>query len=99
MFRKAILVVLQTLLFLFLLTAGAFLPALPAFASFYWQVQTAPNRVFVLDGLVLTLVVYVLIIAVEAIRKRLAGAGSLTTLALLLALVLGLAMKVGFKSV
>ncbi len=99
MFKKAILVVLQTLLFLFLMTAGAFLPALPTFSSLYWQVQTAPGRVYVLDGLLLTLLVYVIILAVEAARKRLRGAGGLTTLALLLALVLGLAMKIGFKSV
>ncbi len=99
MFKKAILVVLQTLLFLFLMTAGAFLPALPTFRSFYRQVQTAPGRVFVLDGPILTLLVYGILLAVAAGRKRLRGAGGLTTLALLLALVLALAMKIGFKSV
>lgn len=99
MFKKAILVVLQASLFLFLMTAGAFLPALPSFSSLYWPVQTAPGRVFVLDGLILTLIVYLLILAVEAVRRRLRGAGGLTTLALVLALVLGLAMKIGFKSI
>ncbi len=98
MFKKAILVVLQTLLFLLLMTAGAFLPALPSFRSLYWPVQTAPGRVFVLDGLILTLLVYLLIVAIEAARRRLRGAGGLTTLALILALVLGLTMKIGFKS-
>lgn len=98
MFKKAVLVVLQALLFLFLFGAGTlalpFLPQVPV-----WQVQTAPGRVFVLNGLLLMLLVYVLILALEAARRRLRGAGSLTTLALVLALVLGLAMKFGFKSV
>lgn len=98
-FKKAILVVLQTLLFLFLFSAGAFLPALPNFSSMYWQVQTSPGHVFVLDGLILTVLVYLVIIAIEAATKRIRGAGSLTTLSLVLALALGLAMKIGFKSV
>ncbi len=98
-FKKATLVVLQTFFFLLLMTAGAFLPVLPTFRSLYWQVQTAPGRVFVLDGLVLTVAVYLLIVATEAARKRLRGAGSLTTLSLVLALVLGMALKIGFKSV
>lgn len=99
MFKKAILVVLQTLLFLILFAAGSFLPALPSFSSFYWQVQTSPGRVFVLDGLLLTLFVYLFIIGIEAARSRLRGAGALTTLSLVLALALGLAMKMGFKSI
>ena len=99
MFKKAILVVLQTLLFLILFIAGSFLPALPSFRSLYFQVQTGPHRVFVLDGLVLALLAYLLIFLIEAARKRLRGPGGLTTLALVLALVLGLAMKLGFKSI
>ena len=97
MFKKAILVVLQTLLFLILFGAGTlalpFMPQIPV-----WQIQTGPGRVFVMDGLVLTLGVYLLILAVEAARKRLRGPGGLTTLSLVLALALGLAMKLGFKS-
>lgn len=94
---KAVLVTLQTLLFLLLFAAGSFLlpffPTLPA-----WQVQTGPHRVFVLDGLLLAVAVYLVILAIEAARKRLRGPGGLTTLALFLALALGLAMKFGFKS-
>lgn len=97
MFKKAILVVLQTLFFLVLFGAGTlalpFLPQVPV-----WQVQTSPGRAFVLDGLLLTIVVYLLILGAEAARKRLRGPGGLTTLSLILALALGLAMKIGFKS-
>lgn len=99
MFRKAVLVVLQTILFLILFAAGAFLPALPNFSSLYWAVSTGPGRVFVMDGLLLMLLVFVLILAGEALAKRFRGAGLLTTLSLVLALLLGFAMKIGFKSV
>ena len=98
MFKKAILVVLQALLFLLLFGAGTLL--LPFFPSLpVWQVQTGPGHAFVLDGLLLTVLVYVLVLALEAARKRLRGPGGLTTLAFVLALALGLAMKIGFKSV
>ena len=94
---KAVLVILQTLLFLLLFAAGSFLlpffPALPA-----WQVQTGPHRFFVLDGVLLAVAAYLLILLIEAARRRLRGPGGLTTLALVLALALGLAMKFGFKS-
>ena len=97
MFKKAILVVLQTLLFLLLFAAGSFLvpffPAMPV-----WQFQTGPGRAFVLNGLILAVLAYLLIFAIEAARKRVRGPGGLTTLSLVLALALGLAMKFGFKS-
>ncbi len=93
---KAILVVLQTLLFLLLFGVGSFLPVFSPVPT--WQVQTGPSRFFVMDGLVLTAVVYVVILLAETVRKRLRGGGGLTTLAFLLAVALGLAMRFGFKS-
>ena len=93
---KAVLVLLQTLLFILLFAGGSFLPIFSSVPA--WQVQTGPHRFFVLDGLFLTLLFYLLIVVVEAFRKRLRSFGALTTLALVLALVLGLAMKFGFKS-
>jgi hypothetical protein len=95
--KKAFLVVLQTLLFLLLFAAGSFLPALsPSMPT--WQVVTGPGRAFVLDGLVLAVGVYVVILAIEAARKQLRGPAGMTTLALVLALALGFAMKFGFRS-
>ena len=94
---KAVLVVLQTLLFLLLFAAGSFLlpffPSVPAL-----QMQTAPHRFFVWDGVLLAVAVYLVILLIEAVRRRLRGPGGLTTLAFVLALALGLAMKFGFKS-
>ena len=97
MLGKAVSVVLQTLLFLLLFGLGSFVPAfVPALPA--WQIQTGANRVFVTDGLILMLLVYLVILAFEAMRKRLRGAGGLTSLALFLAMALGLAMKFGFKT-
>ena len=94
---KAVLVVLQTLLFLLLFGVGSFLPVFTSVPA--WQVQTAPHHVFILDGVVLAIAVYLFILLIEAARKRLRGPGGLTTLALVLALALGFAMKFGFKTV
>ena len=94
---KAVLVVLQTLLFLLLFGGGSYLPVFTSLPA--WQVHTGPNSVFVLDGLFLALVVYLLIVGIEAATKKLRGPGNPTTLAFVLALALGLAMKFGFKSV
>lgn len=99
MLKNAVLVVLQTVLFLVLFAVGAFLPALPNFQGLYWQVRTGPGHVFVMDGLLLTLAVYLVILLLEAVQKRVRGAGLLTTLALVLALCLSFAMKLGFKTV
>ena len=93
---KAMLVVLQALLFLLLFFIGSFLPLFSPVPT--WQVQTGPGRFFVMDGLVLTAVVYSLILLVEIARKQWRRGGGLTTLAFFLAIALGLAMRFGFKS-
>lgn len=94
---KAFLVILQTVMFLILYGLGSFLPVFTPLPT--WEVHTSTNHVFVLDGLVLALLVYLVLLAVEAARRRLRGAGGLTTLSLVLALALGFAMKFGFKSI
>ena len=75
--------------------SGRFCPRFPPVPLV--QSQLAAHRFFVWDGLLLALLVYAVVLALEAARKRLRGPGGLTTLALVLALVLGLAMKFGFK--
>ena len=97
MVLKSILFALQTILFLLLFALGSvFLPFLPFLPVL--QVVTSPGHAFVYDGLLLALIVWLLIVVVEAVRKRLREAGLLTTVALAVAVVLGLAMRFGFKS-
>ncbi|MDE1163134.1 MAG: hypothetical protein PW792_14515 [Acidobacteriaceae bacterium] len=93
MFKKIVSVFLQMLLFLVVFGVGSFLPAVGALPM--WRTEVGTTRYFVFDGLVLMLVLYVLIAAIEAARKRFRALG-LTTLAMALALALGLAMKFGF---
>jgi len=53
----------------------------------------------VYDGVLLMLALYLLILLIAAARKRIHFAWQNSTLALVLALILGLAMKFGFKSI
>ena len=94
MFKQAILVTVQLLLFIAVFLLGSFLPALGKLPM--WRVALSPTRFFVLDGLVLMVIVWVAILVIEAVTKRLEQAGLLSTLALLLAFALGLAMKFPF---
>lgn len=94
---KSVLFVLQTILFLLVFALGSvFLPFLPFLPVL--QVVTSPGHAFVYDGVLLALVLWLLMVALEAARKRLREAGPLTTAALVLALSLGLVMRFGFKS-
>jgi hypothetical protein len=59
----------------------------------------AGTRGFQWDGVVLMLALYVLILLIEAVRRRLRSLAPWTTLALLLASIAGLAMKFGFMTI
>ena len=97
MVGKTILFVLQTILFLLAFALGSvFLPFLPFLPVL--QVVRSPGHAFVYDGLLLAFVLWLLIFVIEAARKRLREAGTLTTAALVVAALLGLAMRFGFKS-
>jgi hypothetical protein len=89
--------VLQTILFLAIFGAGSFLPAFNILPM--WKMGAGATHDFVLDGLLLMIALYLVILAVEALLKRLKGPGALTTLAFVLALLLGFAMKFGMVSV
>ena len=95
--KRVISVVLQTILLLAVFGAGSFLPAFNILPM--WKMGAGATHDFVLDGLVFMIVLYLIILAIEAIRKRLNSSGVLTTVAFVLALVLGFAMKFGMVSV
>ena len=81
------------LLLLFAFGAGSFLPALNIVPM--WRVAVGTTHYLVLDGLVLMLLVYLMILAIDTARRRFGASIGLSTLALVLALALGFAMKFG----
>jgi hypothetical protein len=93
--KKVIFTLLQFVLFLILFAAGGVLPifGLPSFIS-RWADGT---RGFQWDGVFLMLALLVLILLIEALRKRIRSA-PWTALAFALAAIAGLAMKFGFMS-
>jgi hypothetical protein len=94
---KIVLAVLQFLLFLALFFIGSVV--LPPFGLLPNKViAIGDHRLFTYDGVVLMLLVYLLILAIEALRKRLRSGGAPTTVALILALALGLMMKFGLQT-
>jgi len=92
--KKAILTIFQFVLFLIVFAAGSFFP--PFHFEHVLIVTPGFTRIFIADGLVLMVALYVLIVFVEVLRKRLRTAAPSTTLAVILAAVLGLMMKFGF---
>lgn len=96
MIKKVIFSFLQLVLFLVVFFAGSILPVFQILPS---HIMTFANgtRAFEWDGVYLMLAIFVLILLIEALRKRIRSAAPWTALALALAAILGLAMKFGFK--
>ena len=92
--KKAVLTILQFFLFLIVFGIGSLFP--PFHFEHVLIATPGLTRIFVADGLLLMLALYVLIILVEVMRKCLRTAAPWTTLAVILATVLGLMMKFGF---
>jgi hypothetical protein len=92
--KKAVLTILQFFLFLIVFGIGSLFP--PFHFEHVLIATPGVTRIFVADGLLLMFALYVLIILVEVMRKRLRTAAPWTTLAVILATVLGLMMKFGF---
>ena len=95
--KKILLTFSQFLLFLLAFFVGSFLYIflhLPPVVS----VLANGTRGFQWDGVLLMLALFVLILFVQAVRKRLRAGAHWTTLAFVLASIAGLAMKFGFLS-
>jgi uncharacterized BrkB/YihY/UPF0761 family membrane protein len=86
---------LQFLLLLVVFLVGSVAPAFGIMPSLEWTIH--PGRVFVYNGLLLMLVVYLLFLLIAVVRKRTRLAWPTSTVALVLALVVGLLSKFGFK--
>ena len=96
--KRAIAIILETILFLFVWFAGNILAGIPSSHIPDWTVDLKASRYFVLDGLIFMFVLYLLFLAVGAARHRLRSVALTSTTAVVLALVLGLAMKFGFAT-
>ncbi len=90
--------VLQFILFLLVFAVGSFLPGAHLLLPI-WSVSAGAGRIFVYDGLVLMIALYVLILLIAAVRRRLPIAWPTSTVASILALALGLLAKFGFKTI
>ena len=95
--KRVLSVILQCILFLVVFFVGSLLPALNVMPQFSFGI--GPGRVFVYDGILLMFILYLLILIIATARKRIHLAWPNSTVALVLALILGLAMKFGFKSI
>jgi len=96
--KRAIAIILETILFLFVFLAGWLLAGIPSAHTPNWQVNLSGNRYFVLDGIVFMFILYGLFLLLGMARHRLRSAVLTSTVAVVLALVLGLAMKFGFAT-
>lgn len=92
--KKALLTLLQFLLFLITYAVGTF--ALPFHRESIILHSGMLTRLFIWDGLILALALFALLLLVEAIMRRLRSAAPWSVLALALALVASFALKLGF---
>jgi xanthine/uracil permease len=92
--KKALITFAQFLLFLIVFAVGSFLHPF----NLHWATTSlSPGaiRYFIPDGLLLAVGVFLAIIVVQAIRKRMCDT-TWTVIAFLLAIAIGYALKLGF---
>ena len=91
--KKFLSALLQFFLFLIAFAVGSFLHPF----NLHWgnTVTAAGARYFVADGLILALGLFLVIIIIQAIRKRLCNT-TWTVIAFILAIAVAYAMKLGF---
>ena len=92
--KKILSTFLQFVLFLFVFGAFSLFPPLHLQHVFYRT--PVGTRMFIADGLVLTFVLYLVILCIEAATKRLTTSAPVTSVAFILAVVFGFLMKFGF---
>jgi hypothetical protein len=95
--KRVLFALLQFVLFLLVFAVGSFLP--PFHIERVVSVTPEGTRMFIWDGVVLMTLLWAMILLIETLRKRIASAGLWTTAAFALALVAGLAAKLGFLTI
>jgi hypothetical protein len=94
--KKILFTVLQFFLFLIVFGAGSFLP--PFHFEHVILATPGTTRIFIADGFLLMLALFLIILLIETLRKRVIASGSWTTVAFILATAVGLWMEFGFKT-
>ena len=91
--KKFLSILLQFVLFLVVFAVGSFLHPF----NIHWgnTVTTTGAHYFIADGLILTLSLFLLIVIIQAVRKRLCDT-TWTVIAFVLAVAVAYAMKLGF---
>lgn len=92
--KKVVVAVLQLFLFLIVFFVASVFP--PFHFEHVLIATPGVTRIFIADGLLLTLALYIVIVVVQVVRRRVRISTPWTTLALVLAIVFGLMMKFGF---
>ena len=92
--KNVIFTVLQLILFLIVFFIGSIFP--PFHFEHILIATPGVTRIFIADGLLLAFLLYIVIVIVELLRKRLRTSAPWTTLAFALAIAFGLMMKFGF---
>ena len=94
MIKNVIYAVLQFVLFLLVFAAGSFFPVFHI--EHVFATTSEGTRVFIVDGILFMSALFVVIMLIEAARKRIQAVGGWTTGAFILATSAGLALKLGF---
>ena len=94
--KNVVITIVQFVLFLVVFAAFSFVP--PMHLQHVVGSTSDGTRVFIWDGLLIAAVLFVLILAIEAARRRIRTSGLWTTVAFAMAVVIGLAIKLGFKT-
>lgn len=92
--KNVLFALLKFVLFLIVFAAGSFLP--PFHIEHVLSVTTDGTRIFIWDGILLMTLLFVVVLLIEALRKRVATSGPWTAAAFVLAGVAGYAAKFGF---
>jgi hypothetical protein len=94
--KNVVLTVLQFFLFLIVFGVGSFLP--PFHFEHVILATPGTTRLFIADGFLLMLALFLIILLIELLRKRIVASGRWTTLAFILATAVGFWMEFGFKT-
>jgi len=95
--KNVLLTLVQFVLFLVAFAAGSFVA--PMRIRQVLSVQPDGAHIFIWDGVLWAALLFLLILLVEVARKRIRTAAPWTVLGLVLALLAGLALRLGFMTV